>query len=75
MTKLDATGLARAWSAIVRAGVFTDGVLGLPGFMAAHPPVTADVFRVDDGPRSTRLAIASLGSEGVYPDDPPVPSG
>ena len=75
VTKLDAAGLGRAWSAISRSGVFTDGNLRLPGFMEDHPPITADVFRVDDGQRSTRLRIASLGSEGVYVDDPPVPAG
>ena len=75
VTKLDAAGFERAWSAIIRSGVFADGDLDLPGFMANHPPVTSDVFRVDDGTRSTRLTIDSLGSEGVYPDDPPVPAG
>jgi len=75
VTKLDAAGLGRAWSAISQSGIFTDGNLRLPGFMETHGPMTADVFRVDDGQRSTRLRIASLGSEGVYADDPPVPAG
>ena len=74
VTRLDASGLGLAWSAISRSGIFTDGNLRLPGFMEDHPPITADVFRVDDGQRSTRLRIASLGSEGIYVGDPPVPA-
>jgi hypothetical protein len=73
VTTLDAAGLERAWSAISRSGTFTDGNLRLPGFMEEHGPITADVFRIDDGQRATRLRIASLGSEGVYVNDPPVP--
>jgi len=74
-TKLDHDGLKRAWSAILGSGVFADGNLRLPGFMEEKGPVTLDVFKVDDGTRSTRLTVASLGSEGVYPGDPPVPEG
>jgi hypothetical protein len=73
--KLDTDGLDRAWAAIRRSGVDTNGNLDLPGFMSEHGPHTSFDFRVDDGTRSTRLAIDSLGSEGVYPDDPPVPAG
>jgi hypothetical protein len=75
VTKLDAAGLDRAWAAIRRSGVFADGKLDLPGFMSEHGPHTSFDFRVDDGTRSTRLTIDSLGSEGVHPDDPPVPAG
>ena len=74
VTRVDATTLARTWDAIVRSGIATDRDLALPGFMSEHGPHTATVFRVDDGGRSTRLRIASLGSEGVYPNDPPVPA-
>src|SRR6476646_8096900 len=73
VTKLDHAGLQRAWSEIVDSGVFVDGNLRLPGFMETHGPVDLDVFQVDDRARSTSLTIASLGSEGVYPGDPPVP--
>jgi hypothetical protein len=75
VTKLDAAGLDRAWAAIRRSGVFADGKLDLQGFMSEHGPHTSFDFRVDDGTRSTRLTIDSLGSEGVYPNDPPVPAG
>jgi hypothetical protein len=74
VTRLDSTALARTWTAIGQSGIATDGDLDLPGFMSEHGPHTAFVFRVDDGTRSTRLRIASLGSEGVYPNDPPVPA-
>jgi hypothetical protein len=74
VAKLDATALGSIWAAIGRSGVATDRDLELPGFMSQHGPHTATVFRVDDGTRSTRLRIASLGSEGVYPGDPPVPA-
>jgi hypothetical protein len=73
VTKLEAAGFERAWAAIIRSGVFTDGDLDLPGFPMAGAPPTSDVFRVDDGQRSTRLTIASLGSELIYRDVPPVP--
>jgi hypothetical protein len=72
VAKLDAAALARIWKTIGQSGIARDGNLELPGFMAEHGPHTAEVFRVDDGTRSTRLRIASLGSEGVYPGDPPV---
>jgi hypothetical protein len=74
VAKLDPTALARIWTAIGRSGIAIDRNLELPGFMSEHGARTAFVFRVDDGARSTRLRIAHLGSEGVYPDDPPVPA-
>lgn len=74
VTKLDAAGLERAWAAISRSGIFADGNLDLPGFPQAGEPATADVFRVDDGTRSTCLTIASLGSEGIHRGAPPVPA-
>jgi hypothetical protein len=75
VTKLDAAGLERAWTAINRSGVFTEGNLVLPGFPQAGAPATRDVFRVDDGTRSTRLTIASLGSEAIYTGAVPIPAG
>jgi hypothetical protein len=74
VTRLDAAGLDRAWSAIIDSGVFIDGDLPLPGFPEAGGTATADVFQVDDGTRSTRLVIASLGSEGLT-GRPPIPAG
>jgi len=74
-TKLDAAGLERAWAAINRSGIFTDGSLVLPGFPQAGGPATRDVFRVDDGKRSTKLTIASLGSEAIYTGAVPIPAG
>jgi hypothetical protein len=71
---LDADDLDRAWTTVIDSGVAVDGDLRLAGFMETHGPRTSTTFRVDDGSRSTRLRIASLGSEGVYPDDPPVPA-
>jgi hypothetical protein len=73
LTKLDATGLEQAWAAIIRSGVFADGDLALQGFPLAGAPPIADVFRVDDGQRSTRLTIAELGSELIYRHAAPVP--
>jgi hypothetical protein len=78
VTKLDAAGLERAWSAIDRSGVAIDGDLDLPGF-PQWGPATTDLFHVDDGTRSTRLSIASLGSEQVFAGDspwgePPIPA-
>jgi hypothetical protein len=73
-TKLDAAGLERAWSTIVRSGVFTDGLLDLPGFASQTVTTTTDVFRVDDGTRSSRLSIDDLGSEQIYAGDPPIPA-
>jgi hypothetical protein len=74
VTRLDAAGLEGTWATIARSGVATDADLDLPGVVSEHGPITAFVFRVDDGTRSTRLRIDSLGSEGVYPGDPPVPA-
>jgi hypothetical protein len=65
VTKLDSAGLQRAWSEIGLSGVFTDGNLALPGFPQGGGAALADVFRVDDGRRSTRLTIAFLGSEQI----------
>ena len=74
-TKLDAAGLRRVWAAISRSGIFTDGNLALPGFPQAGGPATSNVFRVDDGTRSTLLTIASLGSESIYTGARPIPAG
>ena len=78
VTKLDAAALEEVWSAITNSGVFTDGNLVLPGFPQGGGPATAFVFRVDDGTRSTRLTIQSLGSEQIFSDTsvfgpPPIP--
>ena len=75
VTKLDADGLAGHGRRSAGLASSRMATCRLPGFMEDHPPITPDVFRVDDGKRSTRLRIASLGSEGVYLDDPPVPAG
>ena len=75
VTRLDAAGLDRAWSAIIDSGVFLDGELALPGYPEPGGIVTSDVFQVDDGARSTRLAIEALGSEGVVVGQPPLPAG
>ena len=75
VTRLDAAGRDRAWSAIIDSGVFFDGELPLPGYSAPGGITTTDVFLVDDGVRSTRLEIASLGSEGVVVGQPPLPDG
>ena len=69
---LDDAELGQAWSAIVRSGVFSDGLLSLPGF-AAHTTTTAtNVFRVDDGTLQTTLTIDDLGSEQVFRGEPPI---
>jgi hypothetical protein len=72
-TKLDAAGLERAWSTIVSSGVFTDGLLDLPGFASQTVTTATNVFRVDDGTRSSLLTIDDLGSEQIYAGDPPIP--
>jgi hypothetical protein len=73
-TKLDAAGLERAWSTIVSSGVFTDGLLDLPGFASQTVTTATNVFRVDDGTRSSLLTIDDLGSEQIYAGDPPIPA-
>jgi hypothetical protein len=73
-TKLDAATLRRAWSAIASSGVFANGVLRLPGFESQTVTTATNVFRVDDGTRSTSLSIDDLGSETIFAGDPPIPS-
>jgi hypothetical protein len=72
-TRLDAARLRHAWSAITGSGVLADGVLRLPGFANQTVTTATNVFSVDDGTRSTRLTIDDLGSEAVFPGDPPIP--
>jgi hypothetical protein len=69
-TRLDDASLAQAWSSIVRSGVFSDGTLALPGFASQTVTTTTNVFRVDDGTRSSRLVIDDLGSEQIFPGVP-----
>jgi hypothetical protein len=71
-TRLDAARQRQAWSAITGSGVFADGVLRLPGFESHTVTTATNVFSVDDGTRSTSLTIDDLGSEEVFPGDPPI---